>query len=59
MSNSYKRNQRHVFDDDRDTHVKNSGKNHPRRRPKNDGIDPELEVADKYKADIEYFARKW
>jgi phage/plasmid-associated DNA primase len=53
-----KRFERRRFDDEKDVHVKRSGKNHS-RRPKNDGIDNDLEIDERYKKDIEYFSKRW
>ncbi len=58
MSNSMKRFERRRFDDEKDVHVKRSGKNHS-RRPKNDGIDNDLEIDERYKKYIEYFSKRW
>lgn len=58
MSNSMKRFERRRFDDEKDVHVKRSGKNHS-RKPRVNGVDDDLEIDERYKKDIEYFAKRW
>lgn len=53
-----KRFERRRFDDEKDVHVKRSGKNHS-RRPRDARDDNDLDVEDRYRDDIEYFSKRW
>lgn len=60
MGNTVKRFTRHEFDDDKEVHVKKSGKNHSKKKRRfqtNEDIFDSEEH--KYDEEIKYFSSKW